>query len=476
MRGRCSLLLKPFQQVAFGKRGTNGGMKLNHGLLSEQELGDSFTEPEVYRNRKNVTAQVKVGEKTSGLRREERMRRQFERSHASDVQLNDIRLGRTAPRTDSERSLDEMFSDVHLEASNTADYTVDMQRELKREAERRRHHLSKFGQTPTATEYHKLLRRTQSMDKEEESVAALQHRLTEETGLYSSSRLDAYMLDDDSYFPEWVNALPYAVRDQVKYGSLGITDEDEALRVRLNRLPRDKRESEWQRMKAAKEFKAANDEMLTIAELRDARQGKRRFHWLQRKREHRAQDLRRMALRKPEYATQWPSNVVDLSQRIAFIAQHVENGVNSMGQWPLDAEALLRAKARRSQSDEESAFLSQKKERMVDGVAGDVGQLLTTMNQTPKKFRRVSRKVYANRVNAVVHGDQDEYGRKYRKVEKRGKARVRAYDSFREMALEKEVRKEPIVHTRGLHHQDDENWNRRFKSFADGMPSTRYGS
>ncbi|CCW67844.1 unnamed protein product [Phytomonas sp. Hart1] len=478
---RTFVLLRPFRQVAFAKRSSAGGINHNKGALSPSERGDPFTEPMVYRNRKNITAQIKTSKKEKFLLRQD-LHNSLMNSVNIDIHKEEqLRSGHSIPLTPDEvkasRAMDEAEV-VHGMNTLDADYTTQVQLLMKREAERRDHVLDKFGQAPTSREFYKLFQSLRAADDAEE-VEKYQKRLVEENGIYPLTRIDAFMLDDDGYFPEWVQDLPYTIRDRVKYGSLGLTEEDEALRIHLGRLPRDKRLKEWDRLKAAKMYRAAHEETLTMAELRDARQGKRRFHWLQRKRQKRAAKLRRMALRKPDGYEEWPSSAVDYSQRIAFIAQHVENGLQTGGQWPLDPELLLRAKIERKQKASERMFLMSPDEKKVakkSFINPGIQELLASFDAHEKPFKRLSRKTYANRVNAVVHGDQDEHGRKYRRMHALATRRTRPYESVSEIGLEKEVRNEPRVNVSGLNHADDEHWTKHYKSWRDGLPSIRYGS
>lgn len=474
-------LLVPFQRVAVSQR-NKGLPRLNKGLLTDAERGDSFTEPSVYRNETNITAQVKSRRKAKNLLREERTRNKLGELNIDSRTERELRSGKRFPVRPSEQEAVRAMDGELADGDQTVeeDYTASMRHLMQREASRRDHMMDKFAQTPTSREFHKLFKQLRTADDNEEAIEQHQQRLIDENGIYPTSRMDAYMLDDNGYFPPWVDALPYTIRDRVKFGSLGLTEEDEALRVRLGRMPRDKRLREWERVKAAKAYRTAQEETLTLSELRDARQGKRRFHWLQRKRQKRAAALRRMALRRPEGAEVWPSTAVDYSQRIAFIAQHVENGVQTKGEWPLDEGELMRAKVRRRQQEAERTFLmsadEKKMERSSGKMNGGIKELLTSIDEKPKPFKRLSRKVYANRVNAVVHGDQDEYGRRYRTMHQRSTRRMRRYDSMAEMALEREVRKEPRINTSGLNHTDDEDWSKHQRSWVDGMPSTRYGT
>ncbi|CAG9571343.1 conserved hypothetical protein [Leishmania major strain Friedlin] len=481
-KGYC-VLLRPYQHVAFAKRSSAGGVNLNKGALTKRERGDSFTEPEVYRSKTNLTAMLKTRRKERGLLKEEKQRTMMDHLNLDTRTAEALHAGRRLPQTPAEIQAVRSSDDALVEDSHgSQDYSTTMRNLMRREVDRRDHMADKFGQPPTSREFYQLFRKLRSADSEEEAVEQHQRRLVEEHGVYPSSRIDSFMMDDDSYFPDWVHALPYSIRDRVKYGSLGLTEDDEALRVRLARLPRDARLREWKRLKAAKEYSAATEETLTLAELRDARQGKRRFHWLQRKRQKRAAALRRMAMRKPDGYELWPSSVKDFSQRIAFIAQHVENGLQTGGEWPLNEDALTKAKIKRRQSEAERTFLMSPDEKKMatsaggSSMHGGMKELLDSLDEPEKRYTKLSRKTYANRVNAIVHGDQDEHGRQYRRLHNLATRRQRRYDSLAEMALEKELRKEPLVNVSGLNHTDDEHWSRHEKSWVEGMPSTRYGS
>lgn len=472
-------LLRPYYKVPFARRSTSGGLNVNQGVLSNQEKGDSFTEPQVYKSKRNLTAQLKTRKKETLLLNEEKQQQAMNSLGISARHEEQLRRGRRVPMSPQEKAA-ELREDesMVLPTAETADYSTHMRSLIQREKDRKDYMLSKLGDAPTSKEFYKLFKNLRDEEEAEETVEKYQRRLVDEYGIYPTTRVDAFMLDDDALFPEWVHALPATVRDQVKYGSLGLTEEDEALRVRLGRMPLDRRIGEWKRLKKAKEYRAANEETLTLAELRLARQGKRRFHWLQRKRERRAATLRRMSMRKPEEAALWPSTAIDFSQRMAFIAQHVENGVQTNGMWPLSSDDLLRAKLARQREQRENTFVtsSDSKSSSAPQQHQSVKELMGSLQEKEKQYKRLSRKVYANRVNAVVHGDQDEYGRNYRKMKAQASHRRRAYDSFAEMALGKEIDREPDVNSKGQNRGKDDGWSRVHHTWSDGMPSTRYGS
>lgn len=472
--------LQQFHKLSFSRR-SNFSAQKNMGALSRKDCGDPFTEPHVYRAKNNVSHTINSDLRVKLLLSEEKNREKLATLHVSNRDEMEIVSGRKIPQLRSEKSLDTFYDNKELELSPASRQrrpraSTTICGFLQAEVERRNHILDKFGTVPTAKEFQKLLTSLRNTDKDDESILNYQRRLTEENGIYPSSRLDAFMLSDDVRFPEWVNALPYRIRDQVKYGNMGISEFDGTLRLRLGKLPRDERLKEWNRIKKGKEYQIAKEETLTLSELRDMRQGKRRYHWLLRKCQKRAATLRRLALRKPDSYEVWPSEMVDYSQRIAFAAQHVQNGIKTLGEWPLDEKQLL--ESRRKRAEAQQLFLERVSEqsRTINEPIGSIGELLQAFDTKGKKFKRVSRKTYAKRVNAVLHGDQDEYGRKYRKVQTKASHQERAFQSFDEMQLEKEVASEAAPHQQGLNREGVSNWSNFTTSWVEGMPSTRYGS
>ena len=88
---RTFSLWRPYQRVAFSKRAPAGGINVNKGALTKHEMGDSFTEPEVYRSKTNVTAMLKTHRKERRLVEEERQRHGG--LQCDDAQLNAARGG-----------------------------------------------------------------------------------------------------------------------------------------------------------------------------------------------------------------------------------------------------------------------------------------------------------------------------------------------------------------------------------------------
>jgi hypothetical protein len=404
----------------------------------------------------------------------------------------DLERGQATPTSEGERRVSQTLNQFDLKlnvnrkqldfGSRGADYNVNTRNAMIQDQYRRENLALKFPQAPSGKEFHKMFRDLAKDEDEERQMDQIQRKLVEDHGIYPSHRMDAYMLDDDSHFPSWIQQLPWSIRDRVKYGKMGLTEEDEVLRVRLGRLPVDQRMAEWERIKKAKEYAAAHEERLSPTELRDARRSARRFHWLQRKRQRKATMLRRMALRKPDQFEVWPSDAVDYSRRLSMIAQHVENGVATKGSWPLDSDELAKAKIRRRQDEAERTFMKttdEKKMLQSNKMNGSVAETLRHMDKArgDDSFKRISRKAYANRVNAVKHGDQDEYGRSYKKLKLRTNKRMISFSSIAEMAVNREVRKEPLVNTKSRRNEATEGWNRRHSesAYAEGIPTVRYG-
>jgi hypothetical protein len=463
---------------------------INRGNLSPQELGDPSTESAVYRSA-NITAQLKSRKAAEQRLTEQRL--SSERGSLSAATERGLDKGLTEAKTEAERQTLADIDDEDMQLRRvsrgemprrhenaverrSSDYSPAMHAAASIEARRKEDLAFKHMERPVAKEFNTLFRKLNNLDDDERKISEAQVRLTEEFGIYATHRIDAYMLGEDTNFPPWVEALPWGIRDRVKYGGLGLTEEDEALRIRFARLPVDQRADEWKRLKAAREFELGQERRLSLSELREARGGKRRFHWLQRKRQMRATMLRRLAMRKPERFEVWPSDAVDYSARLALVAQHVENGVETKGQWPLDKEAVARAKIRRKQEEAERTFLrttDEKKMLQQKNMNGSIASALQLLEEKTKKFKKLSRRAFANRANAIRHGDQDIHGRNTKWLQRRISHRHRAYGSMSELALEKEIRKEPLVHIKGRSKKDNENWPD--EGMARGMPSMRYG-
>lgn len=490
------------------KRGSHNRKQLNTGALSTFDKGDAFTEPSIYRNRSNASILAKLPRKVKQLRTEESLRAKMKeeggRVASSSFDKRMMELDKSSSsigssKNDHEAATSSMLNrkDLGLGEFRTRvgnkggsrlnrgeiDVSSDVIRAVHAKKERLERLQMQHPQAPNAKEYHRIFSEYVSDGRSDQEVERHQSRLAEEHGIYPTGRIDAYMLDDDGVFPSWVHKLPYSVRDRVKYGNMGLTEEDEAMRARLGRLPMDQRLREWERLKKAKKYLAAQEESLSPAELREAREGNKRFHWLQRKRQRRASMLRRLALRKPDQFEVWPSDAVDYSRRLSVIAQHVENGVSTHGRWPLDEEELAKSKLKRRQEMAERTFLKSSEEHsLAKGrrMDGNIARTLEAMDSTraPETFKRLSRKAYANRVNAVKYGDQDAHGRNYKTMARNIKSPNRAYESIAEIALQQELRKEPLVHVKNPKRPDAQHWSQHQQesSYKLGMPNNRFGS
>jgi len=462
--------------------------QVNRGELSRTEIGSQFTDPVVYRNRFNLNRVLAAtAHETKYLREQHRSRTVV--GQVSTATEHGLDRG-AEPTSRTEESINTMIDNAELRLSTPKDPRADALRYDTRthmtqikQAMSREYREDKFADKPNAATYTKYFRMLRGLNKDDEAVTARQQRLIDENGVYPSQRIDAYMLDDESHFPPWVQQLPWGIRDRVKYGGLGLTEADEATRIRLARLPKDEREREWKRLKGAREYEEGKEIRLTPAELRDVRRAKRRHFYLYRKRQHRASLLRRLALRKPERFEAWPSNVVDYSKRMALIAQYVENKVETKGHWPLCKETVARAKLLRKREEAERAFIHDKDENRLlnhkaSSAAPGLSDLLQSLDQNETPVKRLSRKAYANRVNAVVHGDQDVYGRNYYRLSKQIKQRPGGISSSIQADLEQEIRREPRVYAKGRPENAMERWSVDHKRhvFHRGMPSMRYAS
>lgn len=342
--------------------------------------------------------------------------------------------------------------------SNDLPYTTLMHRARVDEDTRRLYLKHKYAQTPTARQYSSALKKLSSEPRMDEEVELLQDRLVEESGLYPSQRLDAYMLRDESVFPLWVNELRPHLRDRVRYSGIGITEDDEVLRQNLAKMPADERAQEWARLKAAREYKQGTAERrVTNAEVRQLRLGIRRHHQLQQRRLGRATLLKRLTLRSPEKFEVWPTRDVDYSARLSQVAQFVEAGVPTMGEWPLDLRSLANARKKKVIAREaEKEFVNAGvalpylgnggagggkggAPSVTDRIGQGVRDVLNRLEERERDVKRISRRYYHRRFTAIKLGDQDEHGRKYHQMERWAKTRRKtAYGSEDEMRAERE--------------------------------------
>lgn len=103
----------------------------------------------------------------------------------------------------------------------------------------------------------------------------------------------------------------------------------------------------------------------------------------------------------------------------------------------------------------------------------NISDLLNSFDTPTRPFKKLSRKNFAHRVNAITLGDQDEYGRNPLKITRDVKHRHTPYQSFEEMSLEKEVRKEPVINFNGQVQRDVQHWPLNDHKWNHGMPSPR---
>ena len=120
--------------------------------------------------------------------------------------------------------------------------------------------------------------------------------LETQNGITAEQRLDAYMLGDDSVFPDWAKELPIAYRDRVVCGACGITEYDEATRMRL---PTDQRKETWAIMKEKRKSEDGVGRMISHAELWRVATCSRKFSWILRQRLERCAKLRVHGATKP---------------------------------------------------------------------------------------------------------------------------------------------------------------------------------
>eukprot|EP00758_Cryptobia_borreli_P019290 Tbor_TRINITY_DN8291_c0_g1::TRINITY_DN8291_c0_g1_i1::g.15426::m.15426 len=455
----------------------------NRGVLSDAEKGSTFTDPGIYRNTTDPNVMERYAKKINFEKNAELKNKAVGTAGVSDATLMGFMKGSVRPTTPTERSIANMFDEEALQLDESSqldtmynryarkkekqrlsnmkplapkvtaemdsdggglnsssdgnkpaifqgnslpEYSSKLHRSFNREspAEYRQRFLGKHGVEPTEVEFKGLMRRLAAMDEADDRVERIQKRLVEDHGLYPSQRMDAYMLGDESTFPPWVHKLHSSVRDRVKYGGMGLEEEDEVMRIRLARMPIDARRAEWGRLKAAKQYEAGiGEQKISPRDLRETRLANRRHSWLQRKRTLRANILRRVALRAPDQHHAFPTHQVDFSLRLATIAQCVQNGVDTKGQWPIDQDELQKSKIRKAQMEAERIFLQTDDERRMlksttPGGAVDAGlaSAINSLESRKEKEKKVhlTRKGYALRINSVKQGVANEKGQSYK--------------------------------------------------------------
>lgn len=483
-------------------------MATNQGELSRFDVGATFTEPSVYTNTGTPDTMIRYHRKVNAMARSQDMNRSFapemddarmaavEREGGADTaaekhfqsRLDAEAFGfgeRSTSGPSPPRPKDNSKGDHRTQrryVSNDQQYSNNLHRLYTRETpiERKQRILTNNAIEPTEAEFGQLMRRLAAEDEEEGVVEQVQERLVEESGIYPSMRMDAYMLGDESAFPPWVHKLAPAVRDRVKFGGIGLTEDDEALRIRLSRMPLDARRVEWQRLKAARSYEAGvKEQRLSPTDIRQARLAKRQYFRLQQQRQHRATMIRRLGLRKPEEVELIPSHHVDYSARLATIAQFVENGVDTKGQWPLDRTELQRAKIRNQQEAAERTFLRTADEKKMlrkgDKISTSIHSALEALDDNINVYKRVSRKTYAHRVNNIVQGVGDDLGRMYKYINRQASYSPHAKSNDR-VEMERRMGDEPNPNVRrhGLRVRSTKHWQNREASFGSQYEVPKY--
>lgn len=283
----------------------------------------------------------------------------------------------------------------------------------------------------------------------DEEVSRFHEKLIDECGLYPSQRLDAYMLQDDSVFPTWVEDLVPAMKDRVRYGGIGLTDDDEVLRQNLARMPPEEREEEWLRLKSARAEKYGTAERkISPAEVRELRLGIRRHHQLHKKRLRRGILMKQLVQRRPEKHEVWPAGKIDYSARLATVARFVEAGVPTKGQWPLDQRQLSNQVKKNMIAEEaQAAFVnagvalsSARPNADALSLNENMKSVMKRLDDKHRSVKRISRKNFARRLVAIQLGSQDEHGRKYHEIAMRKReTRTASYRSEEEMKMNKEL-------------------------------------
>ena len=97
-------------------------------------------------------------------------------------------------------------------------------------------------------------------------------------------------------FPDWAKELPIAYRDRVVCGACGITEYDEATRMRL---PTDQRKETWAIMKEKRKSEDGVGRMISHAELWRVATCSRKFLFFLRQRLERCAKLRVHGATKP---------------------------------------------------------------------------------------------------------------------------------------------------------------------------------
>jgi hypothetical protein len=305
---------------------------------------------------------------------------------------------------------------------------------------------------PNQEKYRRLAGQVQNEVVDDQRAELLRDRMATQHGIFSKQRMNAFMLDDDTVFPLWVRNLTPRIRDRVMFGGLGLTEEDEAHRQNLLQLPRQEREAEWERLRAAKSYELGEERLLSPAEVRAERIGTRKFHALRIKRQQREANVRALALREPQKWEAAPIGRVDYSHRLAVVAKHVEANVKTHGKWPLAEDALENAKRRQERNAAKENFLKAPGADfsvVMNRVSPALKEAIKTMNREERPIKRISRKNYVFRLQAVRNGHQDEHGRKFQQISRESRQRFSNAMTTEEFEWERKLAAEVTPNSAG---------------------------
>jgi hypothetical protein len=290
-----------------------------------------------------------------------------------------------------------------------------------------------------------LERHLKVLETSDDQIAEMRDRLASEHGIFAPQRMDAYMLGDDSIFPSWVQSLSPSVQAQVKYGGLGLSLDDEVLKVNLGRLPVDRRRVEWERLRLARQYREGTDRPLSPQELKSAKMNARQNYFLRRKRQDRASTIAQLAVAKPsKYSAEAKvTKEIDLSSRMATIAQYVEAGIETKGQWPLSQADLAKAKLRKKREEIKLTFADAEAKRLLNNKKMDplILNALQRLDEDPPVIKRISRREYQKRWTRVMGGHGDPMGHIWSKLrsEQDSRSPTLAVETAKQFALQKEV-------------------------------------
>lgn len=416
---------------------------LDRGMPTPSDEGpQALTNGAVYNSRR--TGQILEATEAKAMM-EENVARRRERAMAgaSHDRYNAIATY-ASPETDAERNMSEAINardlqlghDNALEETSRTPYTTRLHQARQRAQMGFERFVMNHSSKPNGRELRKASVALERFDDADERAKTLQEKLTEEHGIYAEHRLDAYMLNDESTFPSWVRYTTASLRSKVMYDGLGLNEDDEVLRQNLARMPMTERVQEWERLKAARKYRLAHEERVTPGELRRMRKGTRKYHALERKRIARETLVRRIAQGRPELEVVAPTGDVDFSRRVALVARHVEAGVPTKGEWPLTERNLVQAERRKLKEN----FQQGAPHRMKD-VNPQIKAALAQLADRERPMKRIAKREYSDRINAVLNGDQNERGHSFTRMNRhiRQKGRTAPLENKAEWELERKL-------------------------------------